>query len=101
MIKCDKCGKELEYVNVLVFLRDGSDTWEKHPPIDNGDGCVIIETNANWTGYELTDEERRETIECPFCKKFPFGKEEIQAYDVVDVVCFSDKAGEAHGDQSE
>ena len=99
MIKCDKCRKELEYVNVLVFLRDGSDTWDKHPLFEIGNnGCVGIETNANWTGYELTDKERRETIECPFCKKFPFGKEEIQVYDTVNLVCFSDKVCESQSE---
>ena len=99
MIKCDKCGKELEYVNVLVFLRDGSDTWDKHPLFEIGNnGCVGIETNANWTGYELTDKERRETIECPFCKKFPFGKEEIQVYDSVNLICFSDKVCESQSE---
>lgn len=99
MIKCDKCGKELEYVNVLVFLRDGFDFWDKHPLFEIGNnGCVGIETNANWTGYELTDEERRETIECPFCKKFPFGKEEIQVYNTVNLVCFSDKVCESQSE---
>ena len=37
---------------------------------------------------ELTEEEMRERIECPYCKQFPFGSEEIQVYDVVRIVCF-------------
>ena len=88
MIKCEKCGKELDSVLINMFNLDGSDELYSEPIIDNGEGVIYFETSQNWTGYELSDEERLETICCPYCKEYPFKNSEIEAYDVVRVFCF-------------
>ena len=88
-MKCEKCGKDITYIKTSKFLHDGSD-YDIDISIkeDKFFNAVIMETDKNWTGYELTEEEMRERIECPYCKQFPFGSEEIQIYDVVRIVCF-------------
>ena len=94
-MKCEKCGKEIDYVHMLRFNYDGSDTWRKvyiNESENEEDEGVFLDTDSNWTGYELTEEEQMETIICPHCEKFPFNHKEIQVYDVVRVVCF--KGGE-------
>lgn len=92
---CEKCGKEIDKVVTNRFDRDGSDYELFYPLIDvdyrelEEDGkAVYFETDQNWTGYELTEEEQIEIIECPYCGKFPFKHEEVQVYDIVRVVCF-------------
>ena len=88
-MKCEKCGKEISYIITSKFLYDGSD-YDDTIAIEEDEryNAVIMETERNWTGYELTEEEMREMIKCPYCKKFPFESEEIQVYDVVRIVCF-------------
>lgn len=88
MIKCEKCGKEIDSVLVNMFNVDGSDRLYSEPIIYNGKSIVYFETGQCWTGYELSDEERLETICCPHCKEYPFKNSEIEAYDVVRVFCF-------------
>lgn len=93
-MKCEKCGKEIDKVKINMFLYDGSD-FEKLSNIHEHEyGAVIFETNANWCGYELSEEEMMEDIRCPHCNEFPFKHKEVQVYDVVRVVCFkSEVAG--------
>lgn len=91
-MKCEKCGSEIGTVLVSVFNRDGSDCDAKLPLIECEEGAAYIDTTQNWTGYELTEDEMRETIECPHCKQFPFRNPEIQVYDIVRVVCFRQEA---------
>ena len=94
-MKCLNCSEIIDEVLVNTFIYDGSDT-EIRTPIehvyDENNKLVsgIIRTSYNWTGYELTDEERKGTIICPICKKYPFNKDdEIQTNEVVEVVCFN------------
>lgn len=87
-MKCEKCGKDLSYLYLDKFNYDGSDNFVKHYLEECLINAVVIETDSNWTGYELSEEEQKETIVCPYCNKFPFKKEEIQAYDVVKIVMF-------------
>lgn len=94
MIKCEKCGKELDSVLINQFCCDGSDAWVKEPIIDNREGVIYFETSQNWTGYGLSDEERLETICCPYCKEYPFKLEEIEAHEVVQVFCFTQEEKE-------
>ena len=50
--------------------------------------AVVIDTNSAWAGYELSDEERLETIKCPYCNQFPFENKEIQEYEIIRLVMF-------------
>lgn len=87
-MKCEKCGKEIDSVMVGVFNYDGSDSDVKHYIEEVEEDAAVFETEQNWTGYELSEEEQRETISCPYCGEFPFENTEIQVYNVVRVVCF-------------
>lgn len=87
---CEECGSKIDRVSIRKFMYDGSDN-EDLPYIcveDDETGAVWFETDANWCGYELEDEERVDGIRCPVCGKFPFNDEEVQVYDIVRVVCF-------------
>ena len=84
---CEKCGKEIEHINTSVFSYDGSDS-ERSIQItySKENGCVSFSTNQNWTGYDLTDEERKDRIRCPYCGKFPFDNStKIEIYIPVSV----------------
>lgn len=88
-MKCAKCGKEITSIGTSRFDYDGSDYdttlgIEEHEDYN----AVIMETDRSWTGYELSEEEMREHMCCPYCKQFPFGSNEIQIFDVVRIVCF-------------
>ena len=93
-MKCLNCGEIIDEVLVNTFIYDGSDAEVKTPiehiydekyKLQGG----IIRTTMNWTGYELTDEERKQTIVCPMCKKYPFNKDnEIETNEVLEVICF-------------
>lgn len=87
-MKCEKCGTEIDSLLVDVFNYDGSDSYQKLPVTQCEENAAYIDTTANWTGYELSEEEMRERIMCPNCKQFPFKSEEIQVYEIVRVVCF-------------
>ncbi|MCI9092633.1 MAG: hypothetical protein HFF36_02445 [Coprobacillus sp.] len=87
-MKCEKCGKEISFLNVNHFNHDGSDSYLSITFEEVPDNAVLIETNKNWTGYDLSEEEMIETIQCPLCGKFPFKNEEIQLYELVKVVMF-------------
>lgn len=56
----------------------------------SGDYAAYFETDANWTGYDLTEQEMNETIHCPVCGKNPFPDQEVQVCDIVRVVKFVD-----------
>lgn len=87
-MKCEKCGRELHYLNVGHFNHDGSDSdIECHFEEQEVD-AVVLETDSNWTGYGLDEEEQPRTITCPYCKQFPFKNKEIQMYEIVRVVMF-------------
>jgi hypothetical protein len=85
---CEKCGHEITDVLVGVFNRDGSDGDYRHPIIECEENAAVIDTIPNWTGYELTEEEQRETIHCPYCKDFPFNSTEIQVETIARIICF-------------
>lgn len=87
-MKCEKCGAEIDAVLVNRFNRDGSDGYVGLPLSECEESAAYIDTDQTWTGYELSEEERLETVICPHCKQFPFKKTEIQVYDFVRVVCF-------------
>ena len=85
---CEKCGKEIDHINTSVFNYDGSDSDYSIPiTYSKENGCVLFSLSQNWTGYELTDEEQKERIRCPYCGKFPFNDSiEIEFYEPVEVM---------------
>lgn len=97
MIICEQCGEELTSVLASFFLRDGSDAGFEVPVVAYGE-AVIMELNQNWTGYELSEEERLDRIACPHCRKFPFKQREINSCDIVRVVCFRTIGEEGEGE---
>ncbi|MEE0896782.1 MAG: hypothetical protein U0L88_04035 [Acutalibacteraceae bacterium] len=88
-MKCAKCEKEITSIVTNKFAYDGSD-YDTTLGIEEDENynAVIMETDKSWTGYELAEEEMRERMQCPYCKQFPFGSDEIQIFDVVRIVCF-------------
>ena len=88
-MKCKKCGEEIKEIRTNIFNRDGSDSYYDFSIKQVPHNAVYFETDTSWTGYELSDEERKESIKCPYCKKYPFDdKVEIQTYEILRVVCF-------------
>lgn len=88
-MRCAKCGKEIHEVLLNVFNFDGSDDFVEED-IGEIEYCdaVYISTYRSWKGYELSEEEQRETILCPHCEQFPFKSDEIGVHDKVEIVCF-------------
>lgn len=90
---CEHCGKQIDRINTSVFNYDGSDS--EHQMLltfDKETGCVVFETTQNWTGYELTDEERKEGIRCPHCGEYPFDKSvEIEFHEPVNVLMWTSR----------
>ena len=95
-MKCEKCGKTIDHVMVGLFNYDGSDSDVEHYIEEAEEDAVVFETDKDWTGYELSEEEMLETIKCPHCGKFPFESTELQVYDVVRVVMFKKPETDCH-----
>lgn len=87
-MKCEKCGKQINNLLVDIFTRDGSDRDFEVPISEHEVNAVAVEVNHNWVGDELSEEEQKNTIRCPYCKQFPFESEEIQTEEVVRIICF-------------
>ena len=90
-MKCEKCGKETDYlcVDTYIWDGDGGDTgFLPFPVTERGNGTICMEMNRDWMGYGLSGEERPGTIFCPNCRKFPLESREIQVYETVRVVLF-------------
>lgn len=92
MIRCKNCRKTIDSIITSKFDYEGIDSDYEYPLEEAEEDAVLFETDTNWTGYGLTEEEIAESIKCPHCDKFPFYKNEVQVYNVVRVVCF--KAGD-------
>ena len=91
---CEKCGKEIDHIITSVFNYDGSDS-DCSIPITyrNEYGCVSFSTSKDWTGYDLTDEEQKERISCPYCGKFPFDdSEEFNFHESVEVLMWTSES---------
>jgi DNA-directed RNA polymerase subunit RPC12/RpoP len=90
---CERCGKKIAHINTSVFNYDGSDSDVSLPvQYDPTSGCISFTTSQNWTSYELTDEERKDDIRCPYCGKYPFDmKCEIELYESVEVLMWATK----------
>ena len=92
-MKCECCGASLDSLNVLTFDYEGSDYWDEIMIEECEKDAVVIDTDRNWTGYEQSEEEMRETIVCPRCRKWPFKSEELQIYETVRLVMFKEHEG--------
>lgn len=88
---CEKCGKEIDHINTSVFSYDGSDSDYSFPiTYSKENGCVSFSTSQKWTGYDLTDDEQKERICCPYCGKYPFDDSiEIEFYEPVEVMMWT------------
>ena len=88
---CEKCGREIDHINTSVFNYDGSDSDYSIPiTYSEENGCISFSTSQKWTGYDLTDEEQKEGIRCPYCGKFPFDDSiEIEFYEPVEVMMWT------------
>ena len=96
-VKCEKCGNELTYIQVNRFERDGSDSWQPENIETHKNGVYIdLHYPQTWTGYEFDadSDDARQSIRCPYCHEFPFNDKEIQEYQIVRVVMFTEKEGE-------
>ena len=93
---CEKCGKKIDHIITSVFNYDGSDSDYSIPiTYSKENGCVSFSTSQKWTGYDLTDEEQKEGIRCPYCGKFPFDDSiEIEFYEPVEVMMWTSEGGE-------
>lgn len=92
-MKCKNCRTQIDHIVTSVFDRDGSDYRQLFQIFENiepemGLCSVCFETDTNWTGYDLSEDERNETIRCPLCGKNPFPDKEVLVHDVVRVVKF-------------
>ena len=93
MIKCEKCGKPIHEVDVLIFTREGSDVWATERLEECENEAVYIDTSMNWTAFDEDDdsEEKKESIRCPLCHEYPFKSKEMHTYDFVRVVMFRER----------
>lgn len=97
---CERCGKQIDHINTSVFQYDGTDSEYQMPlTFDETTGCVVFETTQNWTGYELTDEERKDGIRCPHCGEYPFDSSvEIEFHEPVEVLMWTAKNADTQRD---
>lgn len=87
-MKCEMCGKETDFLEAIMFDREGMDYWISFPVHEHENG-VYLDLDKNWTGYGESDEEMAESIRCPHCHKFPFICKEIQEYEIIREVMFT------------
>ena len=87
-MKCEKCGRELTAIELVMENFDGGNTITKHSFTEMDNGAVIVDTTPLWVGGELGLDEVHDTIACPHCGQFPFEDTEVQIDDVVRVVMF-------------
>lgn len=92
-MRCEKCGKEIISLKAGVFNRDGSDSDVEYGFDECEENAVVMDIDHNWTGAELSEDERTDTIHCPFCGEFPFKDKEIQVYVSLKVVMFKTTGG--------
>ena len=92
-MKCNCCGEEISQVLIRKFFADGSDSNELADIDDLGDGCYGIDTDQNWTGYILDEDDKDvyNTILCPKCNEFPFMDKEIHQQEIVQLTLWNEQ----------
>ena len=96
VLRCHHCHEKLDSVNLNCFRINGSDDWFPHGIClfginDVGDPFVEVRTNMAWTGEDLSDGERLETVTCPKCGKYPFGGGTMNTFGALSIVLFPSK----------
>lgn len=89
-MKCEKCGKELNSLEVDHFNYDGSDDWYD-VEIYEESGIAFLNVLTNWTGDELDEDEQADTIRCPHCKQYPFKSRIIETCKYVNVQMYPER----------
>ena len=84
-MKCEKCGKEFNWLKVREFEPEGTD-FERCTFVEEDEDIVFFDTTAAWTGANLDKEDQIDTISCPHCGEFPFKSEDIEVIPIVRVV---------------
>lgn len=87
-IVCQICNSEIDYIITRKFDTMGNDYSLKKELEEYEVDAVGFDIDQNWCGYDLTEEEQRELIECPYCNNYPFKNKEIQIYEIVRVIGF-------------
>ena len=87
-MKCNNCGKEIDSVLIGQFNCDGSDSIIRVNFEECPEKAKVITFDKSWCGYELSEKEQIENIQCPECKKFPFKQKEVQVHEYIHIVCF-------------
>ena len=103
-VYCAHCGEKLEKIMLHKFGFNGDEYDDDFPCefsatiMEDGSIGILICTDRNWCGYDLTEDEQREDISCPKCGKFPFSDIHIEVAepDNVYVSCWT-KKGVADG----
>ncbi len=97
-MKCVKCGKELESVEVDFLRCDGAGDHVEFliEEFDDGEGNTgaVFFTDEQWCGYNMDENKRFTTIRCPHCEQFPFDSKEVKACNTVKVICFNKRESE-------
>ena len=88
MIECENSGREIKYITTRSFNSVGNDYTDIKELTEYVVDAVGFDTDRNWCGYDLDEEEQREIIKCPYCDKYPFKNKEIQVYEIVRVIGF-------------
>lgn len=90
-MKCEICGAKIYTLLIDIFSHNGKDYEIEHPIKEFEKNAVTVDVTRNWVGEDLSEEEQMETILCPICKKFPFKHREVQAYELIRIVCFKEE----------
>ncbi len=92
-MKCNCCGEEISQVLIRKFFADGSDSNVLADIDDLGDDCYGIDTDQNWTGYILDEDDKDvyNTILCPKCNEFPFMDKEIHQQEIVQLTFWNEQ----------
>lgn len=95
-MKCSKCNNKINSVLLNRFSHEGDDYWHCSPIEEADEDAILMETDYNWCGYGLTEEEYHNCIKCPICGDFPFKDTEVQLYEVIRLVCFKEETDNAN-----
>lgn len=88
-MKCEKCGHELTYLAIDLFDHSGSNHTVKVPFKEyDYNKTIELETNSDWIGYGLDENEMLNTIWCPYCHEYPFENTKIKTMEIVRLALF-------------
>ena len=85
-MRCEKCGAEINSLEVNIFNYDGSDSFWRED-IHDHNGYIELETTSDWTGYDC-GYDIEDTIRCPKCHEFPFNNGKAEVCDVVKIYIY-------------